>query len=214
MKKVLLLLAVLGLATVLLLVSLLLFIKNKAHEDTKVKSDVIMVLGGRVMSGMDCFGPICEQIKFVPKLRYNPCVLSRVDQAVLLYKEGYAPKILMSGGTDEDNYNEAEIMKKMAMEAGVPEQDILLETKSTSTYENFVLSRKVITDADLDSVIVVSEPYHMARAGLVASKLDYDYTLSPAINSTCWDKDNFLGNWNFVKGELLALIGYKILNKI
>ena len=100
------------------------------------------------------------------------------------------------------------------MEAGVPEKDILVETKSTSTYENFKFSQEVIKDADLESVIVVSEPYHMARAGLVASKLDYDYTMSPAINSTCWDKNNFWVNWNFIKGELLALIGYKVLNKI
>ena len=173
-----------------------------------------MVLGGRVISGMDCFGPICKKIHFVPKPRYNPCVLSRVTHAVSLYKNHYAPKILMSGGTDEDKINEAEIMKKMAIEAGAPAKDILLEKKSTSTYENFSLSQKILQDAGLHSVIIISEPYHIARAELIASKLGYDYSISPAIESTCWDKDNFFANWNFVKKELWALIGYKLLNRI
>jgi uncharacterized SAM-binding protein YcdF (DUF218 family) len=194
---------------------LLLYINNKAEQDTKVKSDVILVLGGHVISGTDCFGPICLQKGFVMKPHNNPCVVARVDHAVALYKEGYAPKILMSGGTDkETKANEAETMKKWAVEAGVPEKDILTETKSTSTYENFALSQKILTEAGLHSVLIVTEPYHIARAGLVASKLGYTYSVSPAIESDCWDKDNFFSNWNFVEKELPAIIGYKLLNKI
>jgi hypothetical protein len=46
-----------------------------------------------------------------------------VKPAVSLYRSGLAPKILMSGGVDkEDNANESEVMKKIAVEAGVPEQ--------------------------------------------------------------------------------------------
>ena len=40
----------------------------------------------------------------------------------------YAPKILMSGGYDrEDNVSEAETMKKIALEKGVPSKDIILK---------------------------------------------------------------------------------------
>jgi uncharacterized SAM-binding protein YcdF (DUF218 family) len=194
---------------------LLLYIGNKAEQDTKVKSDVILVLGGVVIAGNSCFGPICKQIGFVPHPHYNPCVLARVDHAVSLYKEGYAPKILMSGGNDEeDTVNEAETMKKMAMEAGVPEKDILMEKESTSTYQNFALSQKIIDKAGLHSVIIVTEPYHNARAALVASKLQYNYSVSPTKTSPCWDDTNFFANWNFLKKESLAIIGYKLLNKI
>ncbi len=151
----------------------------------------------------------------VPHPHYNPCVLARVDHAVSLYKEGFASKILMSGGTDkETNANEAETMKKMAMESGVPETDILLEKESTSTYENLLLSQKIISNAHLSSVIIVTEPYHNARADLVAAKLGYKYALSPTMTSPCWNDKNLFANWNFLKREALALIAYKLIHKI
>ena len=190
-------------------------IAQKSTVDTKVKSDVIMVLGGHVFSGTSCTGPICDKPGFVKVSRPNPCVVGRVAQAVSLYKEGYAPKILMSGGDDEEIHaNEAETMKKWAVEADVPEEHILTETKSTSTYENFVLSKKIFEGAQLYSVLVVTEPYHIARAGFVATKLGYTYSVSPAVNKECWNSDYFFANWKFVKRESLALIGYKLSGKI
>jgi len=186
-----------------------------AGQDTKVKSDVILVLGGHVYGGTSCYGPICQQKGFVQNRRLNPCLVARVDHAVALYKDHYAPKILMSGGTDkEDNANEAENMEKIATKAGVPASDILLEKKSTSTYENFLFSQKILTEAGLHSVIIVTDPYHNARAGLVASKLQYQYTLSAAVDSPCWDQDkNNFTNRDSVR-EVWAIIGYKLLNKI
>lgn len=196
-------------------VSLLLYIGNKAQYDTKVKSDVIMVLGGNAYGATSCYGPICKQKGFVMQRRLNPCLVARVDHAVSLYKGHYAPKILMSGGDDkEDNVNEAETMKKIATEAGVPASDILMEKKSTSTYENFLFSQKILTEAGLHSVIIVTDPYHNARAVLVASKLQYNYSMSADVESPCWeqDKNNFT-NRDSVR-EVWALIGYKLLNKI
>lgn len=198
-----------------MLSAILIYIRSKAEIDTKVKSDVILVLGGTITSGTSCFGPICKQSGFVMRPHYNPCVVARIDHAVSLYKEGFAPKILMSGGNDEEtNDNEAEIMKKIASESGVPAENILVENKSTSTYENLLFSQNVINENGLKSVIIVTEPYHIVRAALVASKLNYNYTVSPALESECWNKDDFFANWNFVKKELLALIGYKLQNKI
>jgi len=214
-KKFLIILSTITISILLLYTALLTYIGNMAGQDTKVKSDIILVLGGTAIAGTSCYGPICQQIGFVPNPHYNPCVVARVDHAVSLYKDHYAPKILMSGGNDEeDNVNEAETMKKIAVEAGVPEADILMEKKSTSTYENLALSQKILNDAGLHSVIIVTEPYHIARAGLVASKLHYNYSLSPAIDSPCWDQNDFFANWIFLKKEPWAIIGYKLLNKI
>ncbi|QQS43671.1 YdcF family protein [Candidatus Roizmanbacteria bacterium] len=216
MKKFLIIFAVLAASAFVLYISLLIYIDSRAEHETKVKSDVIIVLGGTIKSDNSCYGPICNQKGFVKKPRYNPCVIARVDHAVELYKEGFAPKILMSGGNDEGtNINEAENMKKFAIAAGVPTEDILIENKSTSTYENFAFSKEILTDAKLDSVIIVTDPYHIARAKLVASKLHYDYSLSPAVESVCWDQDK---NKPFTnrdsRREAFALILYKLLNQI
>jgi uncharacterized SAM-binding protein YcdF (DUF218 family) len=205
MKKFLIVSAIIVTPVLILFASLLIYIGNKAHQDTKIKSDVILVLGSKAYSGTDCFGPRCMQ-GFVPSRHYNPCLVARVNQAVSLYKDHYAPKILMSGGTDkENNVTEAETMKKIANEAGVPEADILIEKQSASTYENFTLSQKIINDMGLRSVIIVSDPYHNARAELVAAKLHYKYSLSPTINSPC-SNQTFREAW--------ALIGYKLSGKI
>ncbi|HWZ65846.1 MAG TPA: YdcF family protein [Patescibacteria group bacterium] len=215
MKKFLITLSIIAVTALLLYASLLLYVSNKAEQDTKVKSDVILVLGGSAVGGVTCFGPICQH-GFVPHPHDNPCLVARVDHAVSLYKDHYAPKILMSGGTDKGtNVNEAETMKKLALAAGVPEANILMEKESTSTYENFALSEKVLNKAGLHSVIIVTDPYHNARAELVASKLHFKYSLSPASNSPCWEQDK---NKPFTnrdsRREVFALIGYKLLNKI
>jgi uncharacterized SAM-binding protein YcdF (DUF218 family) len=216
MKKFFIILSIIFVTGSLLYIALLMYIAKKATQDTKVKSDVIMVLGGTIKSDDSCYGPICKQKGFVKKPRYNPCVLARVDHAVSLYKNNYASKILMSGGNDEEtNINEAEEMKKFAITAGVPAEDILIENKSTSTYENFAFSQKVLSNADLKSVIIVTDPYHSPRAELVASKLQYNYSLSPTVESVCWQQDK---NKPFTnrdsRREVFALIVYKLLNKI
>ncbi len=215
MKKLLRILIVAVLSIGLIYIALIIYIGKEAEQDTKVKSDVILVLGGSAIGGITCVGPICKN-GFVPKPHYNPCLVARVDHAVLLYKNNYAPKILMTGGTDaETNVNEAETMKIIAIEAGVPDRDIMVENEATSTYENFALSKKILDEANLGSVIIVSDPYHNARAGLVAAKLNYKYTMSPAVESACWsqDKDKRFTNRDF-RREALALIVYKLLNKI
>lgn len=208
MKKFLIILSVIVTSCVLLYAVLLIYICTMAKQDTKVKSDAIVVLGEGAYGGISCYGPICQQ-GFVPHPQYNPCLVSRINQAVTLYKNHYAPKILMSGGTDkEDNKNEAETMKQIAIEVGVPATNILMEKQSTSTYENLRFSQKILTKAGLHSVIIVTDPYTNARAGLVASKLHYNYSLSPDMNTPCSHSSDYFFR------EPLATIAYILLGKI
>ena len=140
-------------------------------------------------------------------------MVSRISHAVDLYKEKYAPKILVSGGFDkEDHINEAQIMKKIAIEHGVAARDIILETSSTSTYENLLFSHEIMNRQHLRSVLLVTEPFHSPRASLVATKLGFTYTVSPAVDSICWLQGKYLSKY-FLK-EPLAIIIYKLENKL
>src|SRR3989339_1858545 len=104
---------------------ILFYVGKNVYLDNKKKSDAILVLGAKAYKGSD----------------YNPCLFARVEHAVDLYKQGFGKKIIMSGGNDiEDMVNEAKIMKKMAEELKVPSTAIILETKSSSSYENIFLS--------------------------------------------------------------------------
>lgn len=115
----------------------------------------------------------------------------------------------MSGGTDKsDNVNEAETMKAIAIKDGVPEPDILTEDKSTSTYQNLAFSQKILDKAGLHSAIIVTDPPTNARAGLVASKLHYTYSLSPDVDTTCSHVSDY------VIREPLAVLSYFFSGKI
>jgi uncharacterized SAM-binding protein YcdF (DUF218 family) len=208
MKKILISFSVVFAVLLLIYAALVIYISNKAKQDTKVKSDAIVVLGEGAISGISCFGPRC-QYGFVPHPQYSSCLVARIDHAVSLYDNHYAPKILMSGGTDKgDNVNEAETMKKIAMEDGIPGADILVENQSTSTYENLVYSQKILNKAGLHSAIIVTDPATSARAGLVASKLHYTYSLSPDMNTPCSHQSDY------VLREPLAIISYFLSGKV
>ncbi len=180
-----------------LYLSLAFYIAKEATREAKTKSDVILVLGAR--SYIDG--------------KYNPCLESRVANAVALYKSGYASKIIVSGGNDsEDNINEAETMKKIAIEGGVKVQDILLEKEATSTYENFTYSKQILNKNKLKSIIIVTEPFHSPRAGLIAKKMGINFTVSPASESPCWTNGKYFSKY-FLK-EPLAIILYKLQGKL
>jgi uncharacterized SAM-binding protein YcdF (DUF218 family) len=180
-KKILITLSVVVAVFLLVYASLVIYVSHMSKQDTKVKSDAIVVLGEKAISGTSCFGPRCSQA-FVPNPHYNVCLESRIDQAVYLYKNHYAPKILMSGGVDNGTtVSEADTMKTIAEKDGIPAADTLVETKSTSTYQNLAFSQKILNNAGLHSAIIVTDPSTSARAGLVASHL-HTYSVTSSVN--------------------------------
>ena len=194
-------------ALVVVYTALVIYVFTAANQDTKMKSDAIVVLGEGAMGGTSCFGPRCQQ-GFKASSHYSPCLIYRIDRAVSLYKNHYAPKILMSGGTDkEDGVNEAGTMKKIAIQDGIPEADILTEDKSTSTYEDLAFSQKILNGANLHSAIIVTDPSTDARAEFIASKLHYTYSLSPDANISCTHLSDY------VLREPLAIIYYFLSGK-
>jgi uncharacterized SAM-binding protein YcdF (DUF218 family) len=207
-KKILITLSVLVVVFLLLYASLVIYVFHVSKQDTKVRSAAIVVLGEKAISGTSCFGPRCQQ-RFVANHHYNVCLESRINQAVDLYKNHYAPKILMSGGIDKGTtVSEAETMKIIAEKDGLSAADILVETKSTSTYQNLAYSQKILKEAGLHSAIIVTDPSTNARAGLVASKLHYSYSLSPDMNSPCSHLSDYAAR------EPMAIIYYFLSGKI
>ncbi len=94
----------------------------------------------------------------------------RVSQAVELYKAGWAPKILMSGGPAVWHLTYAKNMRAQATSLGVPENDVVLQDRSKSTLEDIKFSYEEIKSLGSKKVILVTSPYHIRRASLVANK--------------------------------------------
>ena len=121
-------------------------------EDTGDRGDCIMVLGSMK----------------APKYR--------VPKAVSIYQDKRASKILLCGGTLRETesgfLSEAEMMKKKALEMGIPEEDILLEELSKSTKENMLCAQLILERAfklsNIHMILLVTTNYHMRRCLLMA----------------------------------------------
>ena len=91
-------------------------------------------------------------------------------RAAELYHQGYAPKILFTGGLGRNTaglMTEPEAVKfaKAAVACGVPEKDILIEDKSTNTKENIEFTRNLLVREGLphQSILGVHQPFMERR---------------------------------------------------
>jgi uncharacterized SAM-binding protein YcdF (DUF218 family) len=89
----------------------------------------------------------------------------RVRQAVNLYRAGYAPRLVFSSGYSFA-FAEAQVMRELAMNLGVPAEAIVLETEAGSTFENVVFSARILDREGARSALLVTSPYHARRAVL------------------------------------------------
>lgn len=98
---------------------------------------------------------------------YNEDVARRAAQ---LYRQGYAPKVLFTGGLGRNTakmWTESEAVRfaHIAVAEGVPEKDILLETASTNTAENILFTQKRLAENGIvpKRILGVHKPYMQRR---------------------------------------------------
>jgi len=104
----------------------------------------------------------------------------RVKQAVELYRAGYAAHLVFSSGF-VFAFPEAQIMRGLAVDNGVPADAIELETRAANTRDNVVFSRQILESHGWRRALLVSSPYHMRRAILTWRRLapDIDVAATP-----------------------------------
>lgn len=86
--------------------------------------------------------------------------------AVSLYRAGLAPLLVLSGGGREI-VPEAEVMRELALAAGVPESALMLESRSLTTLENAIETAKLLAPSGRTAVALVTDGYHAMRARLL-----------------------------------------------
>lgn len=91
----------------------------------------------------------------------SPLLSDRLDAAVELYKAGVAPKLLMSGDHGRDGYDEVSVMRRYAMERGVPSEDIFMDHAGFSSYETMWRASHVF---GVRKAVVVTQKYHLFRS--------------------------------------------------
>ena len=91
-------------------------------------------------------------------------------RAAELYLQGLAPKVLFTGGLGRNTLGllpeaEAERFARVAMECGVPAEDIIKEDKSTNTAENILFTRKLLEELNIPHghILGVHQPFMERR---------------------------------------------------
>lgn len=138
----------------------------------------------------------------------SPVYRERINHAIRLYDEGYADTIIMAGGYGAGNSrSDAHIGMEYAVSQGVPEEDILLEEKSTVTEENLLFSKEIMEENGLETAILVSDPPHMRRAMLQAKHVGLQALSSPTKTSMY----KGIPKVRFIVRETFYMIGYRLL---
>ncbi len=111
--------------------------------------------------------------------RPSPQLRARLNHALMLWQRDAAALIVVTGGKRAgDRFTEAETSRDYLVARGVPAEAIVVEPRGTSTFESLAAVRDDDVTRTLQRVVVVSDPYHVMRAQLVARELGFDATSS------------------------------------
>ena len=120
---------------------------RQASRDEARPADVILVLGAAEYRG-----------------RPSPVFRARLDHALDLYRRNLAPRIMTTGGAGGDPvFTEGGVGRAYLIGRGVPPESIVVEAEGDSTVYSTALAAEIMRRMQLDSVIVVSDGYHVYR---------------------------------------------------
>ncbi len=124
----------------------------------------------------------------------------RVETAAQLYFAGKVQKLLMSGDNRTVYHDEPGAMREYAMSLGVPSSAIVLDFAGRRTYDTCYRARAIF---GLDSVVVVTQGFHLPRALFLCDALGLKASGVEANNHHYWPPLLFI--WNL--REQLATVG-------
>ena len=144
------------------------------------KYDCILVLG----AGVRADGSPSEML------------LDRVTVACSLYEAaGEADLPLLMSGDHTGDYNEVGVMKALAVDKGVPSEQVFLDHEGYSTYESLYRARYVF---GARRIVIVTQEYHLHRALHIARELGLE-----AVGVSA-DLRNYRGQTRYDAREVLA----------
>jgi uncharacterized SAM-binding protein YcdF (DUF218 family) len=168
---------------------------QSAHEDEASRvdtADVIAVLGAAQYDGEP-----------------SPVFRGRLEHAALLYRNDFAPLVLvLGGGQPGDLSTEAQAGRSWLIEAGLPEADVYAAPTGRTTLESLRGASRFMRDRDLSSVFLVSDPWHNLRIRRMARDLGMEAYVSATFHSAARSQ------WTRFSGyarETFAYLYYRVL---
>ncbi|WP_312098819.1 YdcF family protein [Niallia sp.] len=99
----------------------------------------------------------------------SKALLYRAETALSYWKNNQSTKIIVTGGQGNgEDTTEASALMKFFIQNGVPKESILVEDKSTNTYENLQFTKELYS---IQESVIVSNDFHLYRAVELAKEL-------------------------------------------
>jgi uncharacterized SAM-binding protein YcdF (DUF218 family) len=133
---------------------------------------------------------------------------ARVHHAARLYTEGRVGLIIATGGLGEHPPSEAEVMARILLTHGVPEDAILREERALNTWDSARRVAKMTRALGIAGVLVVTDPLHCVRAVAAFERAGLLAWGEPVYSSPMWRK-----TW-MRRGQLLREIGALVWYRI
>lgn len=135
--------------------------------DQRYAADAIVVLGAAQYDG-----------------RPSPVFQARLDHGAELYREGWAALIVVTGGiVPGDRVSEATAGRRYLLGLGIPTDSIVVQAEGRSTAGSMDAVAGWLRGQGHDRVLLVSDPFHLARLRFEARRLGLDAWTSPTATS-------------------------------
>jgi len=124
----------------------------------------------------------------------------RLLVALRLYDAGKAPLVVLSGGNNPlmgnaRNRSEADEMRDLLEEWGIPHAAILVEGGSINTRENALFSHRLLAPRGIERIILVTSALDMPRAAASFRKVGFDIVAAPADFDNGWTEPSAIFEW-------------------
>jgi uncharacterized SAM-binding protein YcdF (DUF218 family) len=136
-------------------------------RDNATGSDAIVVLGAAQYAG-----------------RPSPVLKARLDHAVALWKQGLAPRLIVTGGKGiGDTTTEAAVSRRYVLRQGVADSAVFQEDQGRTTTASLDAVAAIMREKGLRRAILVSDPFHMLRLHIISRQLGIQTRTSPTRSS-------------------------------
>jgi uncharacterized SAM-binding protein YcdF (DUF218 family) len=155
-----------------------------SQQDQRRPVDAIVVLGAAQYNG-----------------RPSPVLRARLDHALGLYREGLAPRVIVTGGVGRgDTTSEATVGRNYLVRRGVPADSVVVQAHGRTTQASMTAVADWLERQGLHRVLLVSDPFHMFRLRLEARRTDLEAYTSPTESSPISDNPVLELRYLFAEG--------------
>lgn len=136
------------------------------YVKSSTKDQILSPEEAAALDGVDCI----LVLGCLVKADGNPSdmLADRISVGVTLYQNGTAQRLLMSGDHGQKEYDEVNVMKSCAIDAGVPSEHVFMDHAGFSTYESVYRAKEIF---GADKIVIVTQEYHLHRALYIANAL-------------------------------------------